>query len=40
MSVRGLKPDGFLAKTLGPEAIMAAIDDMLNQFKAGPFTTP
>jgi CheY-like chemotaxis protein len=40
MSVRGLKPDGFLAKTLGPEAIMAEIDGLFERIKTGRPTMP
>ncbi len=34
MSVSGLKPDGYLAKTLEPSAIVAAIDEFFEKQKA------
>jgi CheY-like chemotaxis protein len=40
MNVRGIKPDGFLAKSLEPAAIMTAIDDLFERIKAGTSTWP
>jgi CheY-like chemotaxis protein len=35
MSVRGLRPDGFLADSLGPEAFVAGIDGMFERIRLG-----